>query len=174
MIMSDETKTYRVFRGNERIWLVSNAPDCAHDVYCTHSLDPNQAGTGFGGKTVSLPLEGGGVFRLNGGWHSNAGALLSDTGVDVKAHHATRAWYGLGYDIDQGFDHKGLIDVFEVEGDYILGQFNRAEERAQLLANSRKQIIHGWVESRGGGHGFVKEPENKESNETNYPGKSNP
>lgn len=161
--MSALDKEYRVFRGEERIWIVAAGPDCAGNVYCTSGLDPHDSRrAGFGGKQVTLPLVGGGRFRFYG-WHSNADDLLEETGVDVTDCYATQGWYALGYDIDKGYDQKGLIDILWWEEKPIIGTFDRAERVAQSLANSHNTTIHGWVESPGGGHGFRKQPQREEN-----------
>lgn len=112
------------------VWLVpTNHPSPGDEVY----YDP-QTGTseGFGGSTLSFPLEDGSAHRAQGPWHGNSDDLYRDTGLDLREQHSLRCVIGLAW------DHKAqpwtIQDVIHQDSDWMVGNFDRHIQLAKELA----------------------------------------
>ena len=115
--------------------------------------DPNweHCGEGFGGATLTLQLDTGGVFLLRGGWHSNGEAMLRDTGIDLTHKHLT---HGCIMELDETVVHQ--------DGGWVLGDFNRIENMAMEMVEKSGVPLLVEYQSMGGGGSYTVYPENKE------------
>ena len=143
-----EKRTYKKYIGKSgRIWLVACQENEADNIY----VSGGKHSQGFGGRTLTFDLEGGGAIELQGPWHSNSVALLKDTGVDVTNKHFT---FGvIGQDIrygSHGLHPVTIINVLHKDEKWTLGEFNRIEKLAQEIANELQLRICYFQKSKGG------------------------
>lgn len=91
-ILAGEPKTYRKVVGKSgKTWLIGNLSidegSPANHIYVTNHKNPDICGEGFAGKHLVFIIDDGTEFILKGGWHSNADALLNDTGIDMTKQY---------------------------------------------------------------------------------------
>jgi len=152
------TKKFRKVKGlSGNFWFIPLQDNPADNIYMD---DPNNLKSdGFGGRIVNFELENGKVYLAHGPWHSNADSLFKDTGIDVRGLCLTQVVLGTGGVEYQGGHSFKVKDVIYQEDEYKLGSFDRGKELAQEYANKLNKTVHGWVQSKGGGHGVTKKPE---------------
>lgn len=89
---------------------------------------------GFGGGFLTLNMSDGLQLKVQGPWHSNPRALKNDTGIDIANTHRmrwiiARATEGWEYGKPSTF-----IDVYELQDEPALCNFNHPRERANEIA----------------------------------------
>ena len=138
--------TFDFYKGKSGTgWLVANdVENCADYIYATDSDKWEMAGKGFAGRTLTMKLTDGNVFSLKGGWHSNAEALLQDTGVDVRDKHETFAVVALRRDA------KYLYDVIYVDEKPQIGLFQRSNAIAKEFATKYNEPVVMFCRARTG------------------------
>lgn len=151
-----ESQTYHKYTGKSgKIWLVANQPNAADNVYVEGGKDSD----GFAGRTLSFKLVDGCTLKLTGPWHSNADALFTDTGVDVRDKYLTQGIVALDRQYEDNDYHKPYIysDVIHYDKSPVIGCFNRIETLAQEFANSTDKIVfYAFISSGGGSSGSLK------------------
>lgn len=144
-----QIRKYHLYNGRGgRIWLVSDQPNAADNVYVSNKN--NNPGKGFGGARLTMLLVDGGEFVLNGGWHSNADSLYTDTGIDVRDTCLTRVIIGKNRTSDPHYITI-ITDVLYFEHIPHLGIFNRKDalcEEAMTRFNLDNVIYYS--KSKGG------------------------
>jgi len=158
------SKCFRKIVGKTHVWYIAVQPNSGDNIYCTKpGKGPSE---GFGGATLEFLLESGEIDPVQGPWHSNADALLSDTEIDLRDKYATRVVLGTGpWEYQKGL-HWKMHDVFYQESNFEIGTFGRGEELAQREANRLNQRVYYWIESKGGAIRSVKDPEKEVRNES--------
>jgi hypothetical protein len=159
-----EHKYYKYTGKSGNIWLVSDQLNNADQILVTNNpentTNPNQGFEGFGGAVMKIPLVGGGIFELHGGWHTNSDAFYQDTGIDIRNRHYTRVIVAKNRRWEHG--QEIYIDVLYYEDEYRLGHFDRNKKIAQDIANELGQTVVCYSESTGGSSsGGVKPSEQK-------------
>lgn len=153
-----EKRTYKIYMGKSgRTWLVAIQENQADNIY----VSGGKHSQGYGGRTLTFHLEpGGGKAALVGPWHSNSGALLADTGIDVTDRYLTFGVIGLGREygtVGMGLHPITIKDVVLKDTEWTLGTYDRIEVLAQELANELGTSVVYFVKSKGGTHsGFTK------------------
>lgn len=129
-------------------WLVSDQLNAADNIYCSNKN--NKPGEGFGGAKLKMPLVGGGEFILNGGWHSNADALFSHTGIDVRHTYLTLVI--IGENRTYNTQHRTIItNVLYYETKPQLGIYDRYKNICgQALHQYNLDHVIYYMESKGG------------------------
>ncbi len=135
-----EKRVYRKVECKRGVWLVAIQPNAAENVYFHNPLDTKSEG--FGGRTLSFPLEDGTVYEAKGPWHGNADSLFNDTGVDVRDTHYTFVVLAMARD---GYPTI-LRDVVYKDAAPVLGAFDRYKE----LCKQYPQALQYYSESSGG------------------------
>jgi hypothetical protein len=138
-----------------KTWLipaVTRLPNRGDHIYVTAYVDPDKFGSGFGGRTLHMPLITGGEFALNGGWHANSRALLEDTGIDCTKQHLTYGAVGV-----HRIEYMTIYGVIWQDTAPQIGEFTRVEKKAQEIANERNETVIYSVISLGGGSSGYKE-----------------
>lgn len=144
-----ESQTYRkVIDESGCVWLIANHEAAAENIYFHNPKDTKS--DGFGGRTLSFPLEDGTIYEAKGPWHSSAGALFHSTGIDLQ--NTYRTFVVLSMERDQTNDGtyrtimRGII--FKDERP-MLGSFDRHKELEQQYPEAKFY----YSETRGGSSG---------------------
>ena len=139
-----------------KTWLipaVTRLPNRGDHIYVTAHEDVAKFGSGFGGKTIILPLIDGTDFELNGGWHSRPMELLKDTGIYALNQHLTYGAIGLHRVKDQMWIFGLLHEDMKPQ----IGRFDRIETLAKEIATERnEQVIFGSLSLGGSVSGVIK------------------
>jgi hypothetical protein len=135
-----EKRVYRKVECKRGVWLVAVQPNAAENVYFHNPRDTKSQG--FGGRTLSFPLEDGTVYEAKGPWHGNADSLFNDTGVDVRNTHYTFVVLAMERD---GWPTV-LRDVVYKDAAPVLGRFDRYKE----LMRQYPQAMQYYSQSSGG------------------------
>jgi hypothetical protein len=143
-----------------RAWLIPDpeVPDMAGRIHVTDSKNWEKRGDGFSGATLEIPLKDGGTFALRGGWHTNAGALFEDTGVDLRDSHATFVVLSRGVEYNQTIkdeygEYNGNVMkdvVYRDPEDGLEGRYHRGYHIAVALAQKTGEKFFLYSESGGG------------------------
>lgn len=141
---------YRVIQGqSSNTWLIPT--NCAWPGEDVHVDQHDPHSQGYGGGTITFPLEDGTTYNVKGPWHSNSESLYNDTGVDIRATYRTYGCVALNL----RYDNRGT-GIFEnliyVEREPTIGSFDRITDIAQAEADKRGHPIAACSISRGGGH----------------------
>lgn len=131
-----------------KTWLVpavTRIPNRGDHLYVTSSADPNETGTGFGGRTLFMPMMDGTEFELKGGWHSRSVDLLKDTDIDTSKQHLTFGGVSLHRTGDMWL--YGLLYADLVPK---IGYFDRIQKIAKDIATERGETVYYGVLSLGG------------------------
>lgn len=128
-----------------RRWLVARQKNAADNVY----VEGGKGSQGFGGRKIPFKLADGSVLELVGPWHSHAGALRADTGVDVTDRHHTQVILIAGSRYREegknqnGFPNlrDGYKDVY-VYRENVLGEFSGGREFKQMAKDLATQLGH--------------------------------
>jgi hypothetical protein len=161
---------YRYVVGKNAHWLVRvDVPNIGDHLY---SFDPmSSKSQGFGGSWLYFVMqERMALAAVKGPWHSNAGGLLRDAGVDVRDLHLTRVtlyemvmepYTGPGYERqpDGRLEWKRELTrdipvhgpVIYEEKEPALGIFMRGDRIAHAYANATNKSVFCDSESAGGG-----------------------
>ena len=142
-----EKQRYKLLTGDRgRVWLVAIQPNAADNIYAS---DPNPRSEGFAGRLLTFDLEKPGEsITLQGPWHSNAGALLEETGHDVQDKHETLAVIAERREIVGG--STVLRNVFYHDESPTIGAYDRGKKLAVSCANLTNKPVICYVETRGG------------------------
>lgn len=141
-------------------------------VYCTDRAEWSYTGRGFGGAHLPLRLTDAGAreyemvcdhkacggdhskFVLYGGWHSNSGALLDETGVDLTQLFVTWGCVSLAVHYNTGVSawvpatQCGILHVDPPEGG--VGDFDRIKHIAERFADEFQRPVYYYSSSTGG------------------------
>jgi len=137
-----ETRRYHKYECACGVWLVSDQSNAADNVYFHCPSDTKS--DGFGGRTLTFPLVGGGEYVAKGPWHGNSESLFIDTGVDVRATCLTFVVLAKGCDWTYG--RTIMRDVVYRDPDWSLGNFYRYKE----LIRAHPEATHYYSGSQGG------------------------
>ena len=130
-----------------RTWLYTDRDNSADNIYVSNP--DNKNGEGFGGATLGLPLKGGGTFPLRGGWHSNADALFTSTGIDLREKYTTYVVIGKGrFYTDRG--ETVIEDIVYQDSEPMIGSFYRGDVLAKQIANELQLEVYLYSGSKGG------------------------
>lgn len=153
---------YKKIETKSNVWYVSLASNAGDDIYVyVKNEDPDSYFKGYGGATLMFKLEDGTIDAVKGPWHSNSGALLSDTGYDVTNKFYTFGVIGKGRAFDD--DHVAYIDdVIYKDETWTIGGFNRISEMAQKMADQLNVKVWYYVQSIGGSTTAWKDPKSTE------------
>lgn len=152
-----ENRKYRKIIGKSgRIWLYAIQDNPADNIYVSGGSNSE----GFGGRTLSFTLEGGGKAELKGPWHTNSDDLYSNTGVDLRNKHLTFVVISKGrqHVLTKNGWKDVMIDVLYKDKQAIVGEFDRGKKLAQSIANKLKQTIYCYSQSQGGSSNSPIEP----------------
>jgi len=123
-----------------------NAGDHIH--YWRRAENPRH---GYGGRTIVFKIgeEDHDWISVKGPWHSNSGALLNNTKVDLTCNHLT--WGVIGYERRQDKTLMGVItDIAYMDSRPVVGTFNRLADIAQFIADDSKKRVVMYMASVGG------------------------
>lgn len=142
-----QSRKYHKHTGNDgRIWLVADQPNAGANVYVEGGANSD----GFGGATLTFPLVDGGEVKLKGPWHTNANALYSATGVDVRDRHYTFVVVSRRRESGEHYEMI-MADVLYRDDAPTLGSFDRGKEIALgLLASLSLDSVALYSASEGG------------------------
>ena len=150
-------RKYKKVKGKSgNFWFIPLQDNPADNIYMDNPKDRDSKG--FGGRIVNFELDNGEVYLAHGPWHSNADSLFEDTGIDVRDLYFTKVILGTGGVEYQGGHSFKIKEVVYQEDEFKLGSYRRGEELAQEYANKLKKNIHGWIESKSGGHSIFTKP----------------
>lgn len=126
-------------------WLVADTLNAAENVYVE---DKNPKSQGFGGATLTFPLVDGTSISLKGPWHTTAGSLYENTGVDVRDKHYTFCLIALKR---EGYPTV-YRDIVYIDKDPVLGDYHRkeVEDLAQQYADELGQYVYFYKSTKGG------------------------
>lgn len=153
-------KFYTYIDDDSNLWLIAEQPNMADNIYFC-SFDPKSEG--FGGGTVMFNLLDGETIELPGPWHSNADALFSVTGIDIRDRHlsyvviAEQSEPVIGGYLDYIFKN-----ILYEDTEPTVGLFNRGTIMAREFAKKLgKPVFLLRVGTNGGSHGPVR-PDDKD------------
>ncbi len=129
------------------VWLVSDQPNAADNVYFHDPTDTKSQG--FGGGTLTFPLVGGGEYVAKGPWHGNSDSLFADTGVDVRDTCLTFVVLAMEreYPKSNGYSLNPIMrDVVYRDAEPTIGRFDRYKE----LIKAHPQAKWYYMQSSGG------------------------
>jgi hypothetical protein len=140
---------YEKYQGKKYTWYVPNFPNCADGI---HVDMHNPRSDGYGGATLKFTLVSGEVDSVKGPWHSNADALLADTGIDITKKYITFVVVSKERDQDERY-RTIMKDVVYIDLYAEIGDFDRWKECAKPFVeeavNSGKSLFY-YSESSGG------------------------
>lgn len=133
-----------------RIWLVADQPNAADNIYVEgNKTDKNTGFQGFGGRVLTFTLVNGLKIQLEGPWHSNAGALFSAIGIDVRDTHLTWGCIGKGWKSGPTFQGT-ILDVIHMDNEPVTGEFDRIEIMSEKLAKELGYDVYYYSQSQSG------------------------
>jgi len=144
---------YEMFLGKSgRRWLVAVQPNRADNIY----VEGKSGSDGFGGATLTFPLQDGEQIALTGPWKASARSLFADTGLDIRDKFLTigivaRERESRGY--LQACTYRGVLHR---DTDWVLGLFDRVDRIAQWWADALgRPVYYGMLSQGGGCHGKI-------------------
>lgn len=143
-------RKYKKFEGvSGDVWLVAVQPNEADNIYV--SGGPNSQG--FGGAILTFELEGGGVVKLQGPWHSNSHSLFADTGYDCRDKHLTFGIVAEEREPGSEGTYAAYLysKIIHEDKEPTLGVFKRIEDIAQQWSDENGKECYYSVISSGGG-----------------------
>lgn len=177
-VVSDEfvlDKPYRMIsgQGDQAKHVYKQSPD-GRWFYPANSDEPgayiyhdprDPKSQGFAGSTLTFELEDGTKVPVKGPWHSNSDALFQHTGIDLRAKHKT---WGLvarvrDYIKSNNLSNYCFKDVFHLDEQPIVGEYDRINKIAQDMANKLGETVYYYSESRGGSGCGPVNPEKKDN-----------
>lgn len=91
---------------------------------------------------------------------TGAEALFKDTGVDVRNQYATRLI--LSRKVEYPKNYYGfmpdMIDVVYYEEDFVEGEFDRPNKKAEQIVNETGEPLHYFIETSGGAQSGLMKP----------------
>lgn len=141
-----ESGVYKLVTGKGgRRWLYNDEKfNAGANIY----VEGRKGSQGFAGRTIRFPLLDGGFVELTGPWASNSVSLFEETGVDLRERHAT--WGCIGLRREHRNERTAICDIIWFDKEPIEGSFNRVEELAIELSNSRGEPLYYYSMSHGG------------------------
>jgi len=144
------------------VWLYADQPNAGDNVY-SHTPNPNwrtmrASFAGFGGAVLKFPLVDGTVYEARAPWHSNAVAMFTDTGIDLRQTHLTLVVIGKGVRRVSGSLHGIITDVLYKDLKPLVGYFKRGDYLADKLANELDTEVFLFVSSQGGSSAGFRQP----------------
>lgn len=155
-----EKRTYKKVIGKSgKTWLYAVQDNPADNIYCSGGKHSQ----GMAGRTLEFKLEDGDTISIQGPWHTNAGALLADTGIDLSEKHSTFVVVGLEREYpEHGLAPITIKDVQYIDSKWVIGEYERGQKIAQETANRLGKKVILFTRSKGGSsHGPIK-PNNTE------------
>jgi hypothetical protein len=142
-----EIRKYKLYLGKSGLrWLAAIQPNEADDIYVEGG--PNS--DGFAGRTLNFTLDSGEVVSLKGPWHTSAGSLFNDTGVDLRDKYLTFVVIGLGRaSTDVGY-RTIIKDVIYIDEKPTIGEYYRGTKIAMKLAKELNKPVMCYSKSTGG------------------------
>lgn len=149
---------YRKLEGKSgRTWLVPIERFAGDNVH----VSGRKESQGYGGSTLTFTLEDGSTIDLKGPWHSNAGNLYEDTGLDIRDKHATRVFIAEAIEYVEGDYYPMLSGILHEDLDFQEGSFDRGTDIAKDFANKLNKPVYYYVQTGGGSHSGWQKPEEK-------------
>lgn len=138
---------YKLHVGKHHLWLVADVENPGDYVY---SWRPNDTmSEGFGGRALTFELSNGrGKLTLQGPWHSNSQALLSDTGINVQDLHYT--WVCIAERRDHEEHQTYYEGILHQDGSWVLGSFYRGVRLAEEHADRLGKVVFCYSRNQGG------------------------
>jgi hypothetical protein len=145
-----EDRRYKVLTGKSgKRWLIAIQPNEGDNVY----MEGDPGSDGFGGRTISFPLEDGTVLELKGPWKTTSG-LYHDTGYDVSGKFLTMGvvalehmsvWNPRSYwSVDW---YRGIIHR---DTDWVISSWDRIDRIAQAYADEHQCNVFRCTITYGG------------------------
>lgn len=148
---AESRRYHKVCDKRGRVWLYSDQEDAASNIY----VEGGPGSDGFGGREITFPLVDGGEVKLRGPWHTNSGALMTATGVDLRDRHLTLVVVAL--ERVEIWPKTVLRGVIYRDDKPVLGRFDRGDEIAQRIADELNVSVYCYQQSKGGStSGLVK------------------
>jgi len=160
---SDEKILYKVVIGKSgKRWIIPvNGNSKASDIHVEAEKieqDPNyREFQGYGGATLTWPLENGESVSLKGPWHSNSDSLFSDTGIDLRKESMTIGIVALNRRSLKLNDYA-FSDVLHQDLQWTPGDHTRIGQIAQEYANKLNKKVYCAYKSLGGACASWKDP----------------
>lgn len=141
-----ESRTYKkVTDASGNVWLIANQEAAAENVYFHNPKDTKS--DGFGGRTLSFPIDDGTVYEAKGPWHSGPDALFKSTGIDLRNTHRTFVVLAKERDSTKDGTYRTIMrGVLYKDEKPVLGSFYRYKE----LAKQYPEAKYAYSESSGG------------------------
>jgi hypothetical protein len=152
-----EARSYKKYIGKSgKIWCVADQEAAADNIY----VDGGRGSQGMAGRTLTFPLSDGGAIELQGPWKTSAGALLKDTGVDLRDTYTSQGIVARFKEHSTSFYGADFyIGVLHHDQRPVVGSFDRVEKIAQRLANERGERLFLAFRSKGGGCAKTVQPQ---------------
>lgn len=140
-----QSRQYHMHVGKSgRRWLVAVQEAAAENIYVEGG--PNS--DGFGGATLTFPIEEGEPVVLKGPWHANADSLFQDTGIDVRDRHRTFVVVAKDRHYENG--RTILTGILHKDPEPQLGSFHRGDLIAREIARKLDCPVILYSQSSGG------------------------
>jgi len=155
-------KYHKAMGKSGAVWLYADQPNAGDNIY-SHKHDPqwrtrSPSFSGFGGATLKFPLVDGTVYEARAPWHSNAVAMLADTGIDLRQTHLTFVAIGKGVKRVPRSMHGIVTDVLYKDDKPSIGYFKRGDYLAAKLAKEHNCEVFVFVQSQGGSSSGFRNP----------------
>jgi len=148
-----EIPYYHMIEHGNQIWLYGEIENAGDHVFFKDKRSTKS--DGFGGATLTFPLEDGSMMRLQGPWHSNPDSMKAQTGVDLTKRHLTFSIIAR----QRLHSRRGEVYNEILGGDDwpVVDEFDFGEKRAKALANNLGEPVGLCTYSVGGSRmGMVK------------------
>lgn len=141
-----ESHQYKIAVGKSgRRWLYNDENfNAGANVY----VEGRKGSQGFAGREIRFPLVEGGHLDLVGPWASNTHSLFTDTGIDLRARHAT--WGCIGLRREHHNERTAICDLIWFDKEPAEGAFDRVELLAKQLSDEQKRLLYYYSMSHGG------------------------
>jgi len=148
-------------QGGGKIWLYPiNIPNPGDLIHMWSPSKSKGGFQGYGGSTLTFPMEDGSEFECKGPWHSNSEALLKATGVDLTEKHLTFVIISRGQEYDG--PKTILKNILYMDLKPMVGKFERGRELAKAFANNLGEKVYLYSKSDGGSSTGSVYPEEQE------------
>jgi hypothetical protein len=155
MVEAAKNKYHKHVDSDGTIWLVADGPGKGDAVYCSGG----PGSQGFGGATLRFELVDGGVEMLTGPWHTNADALFSHTGVDVRDQFLTFGIVAEEREHVAGRWGANYYDkIIHHDSEPIVGTYDRIHNIAKTWAKENGKVCYYAFITPGGGSSGQESP----------------
>lgn len=142
-----QERRYKLYVGQGLRWLVADQENAADNIY----VEGGPGSQGFAGRELTFKLVDGGEIRLKGRWHTNSHSLFQATGIDVRDKYFT--FGAIGRDAKGSM---GVSDVLYMDEDWTLGEYDRIEKKANLMAVEYGKLCFSYQSNIGGMRGWTR------------------